>query len=405
MMAQDLLRSIFSDPPREQRQPHEQASPTMPRSAERAKEACWSETARYAWADWTDCTESDDKERIQTASHEAGGSKKRVAQELDDQELVATIENILCQSLMAKAESRPWEAQMDSAMAMLEKSKLQVECAQQAANRAQEAFHATDTHRAEAELQVQKLRETVAQDLGATQEAPNDLTALIQLVKRLAAQVNTNQMPQTAGPILARLQQGLRASAAIRLNTASRSSSISSLSTAQSDQTTQDKIRRSSREREDRRRRGAGYREPAAISQPTNAARWQANRRGQETLNWVLAQSLTSSTATLLRHSTKSPKPHTETPADKASRIIGALTSGNLTKAIAQLTSFVVAPMTENTVQTNKEMLRPKGDPQPQGFDHLASERGWQNAHAERNHATRKTNVPGQGEGCRWQGG
>ena len=36
----------------------------------------------------------------------------------------------------------------------------------------------------------------------------------------------------------------------------------------------------------------------------------------------------------------------------KASQIIGALASGNLTKAMAQMTSFGVAPMTEATVNT-----------------------------------------------------
>ena len=36
--------------------------------------------------------------------------------------------------------------------------------------------------------------------------------------------------------------------------------------------------------------------------------------------------------------------PHTETPAGKASKIIGALASGNLTKAVAQLSFFGVAP-------------------------------------------------------------
>ena len=68
--------------------------------------------------------------------------------------------------------------------------------------------------------------------------------------------------------------------------------------------------------------------------------------------------------------------PQMETSAGKASQIIGALGNGNLTKATAQLTSFGVAPMTEATVKTITEMLRPNDDPLPQGLDHLASGTG-----------------------------
>ena len=39
--------------------------------------------------------------------------------------------------------------------------------------------------------------------------------------------------------------------------------------------------------------------------------------------------------------------PQLESPAGKASKIIGALANGNLTKAMAQLTPLGVAPMTE----------------------------------------------------------
>ena len=45
--------------------------------------------------------------------------------------------------------------------------------------------------------------------------------------------------------------------------------------------------------------------------------------------------------------------------------------SGNLTKPMAQMTSFGVAPMTEATVNTVAGMLRPNGDRVPNGFDHL----------------------------------
>ena len=63
--------------------------------------------------------------------------------------------------------------------------------------------------------------------------------------------------------------------------------------------------------------------------------------------------------------------PHAETPAGKASKTIGALVSGNLTKAMAQMTSFGVALMTEATVNTVTGMLRPYGDQLPNGFDHF----------------------------------
>ena len=45
--------------------------------------------------------------------------------------------------------------------------------------------------------------------------------------------------------------------------------------------------------------------------------------------------------------------------------------SGKLTKAMAQMTSFGVAPMTEATVNPVTGMLRPNGDQLPNGFDHL----------------------------------
>ena len=51
--------------------------------------------------------------------------------------------------------------------------------------------------------------------------------------------------------------------------------------------------------------------------------------------------------------------PQLESPAWRASKIIGALATGNLTKAMAQLTSFGVAPTTDATVNTITEMLRP----------------------------------------------
>ena len=68
--------------------------------------------------------------------------------------------------------------------------------------------------------------------------------------------------------------------------------------------------------------------------------------------------------------------PQLESPAGEASKIIGALANGNLTKAMAQLTSFGVAPMTDATVNTITGMLRPNDDRPPQGLDYLAKEPG-----------------------------
>ena len=83
----------------------------------------------------------------------------------------------------------------------------------------------------EVENRVQKLRELMAQDPEMTQQAPDDLTALIQLTDQLTAQMRPDQVPQAAGPLLAQLQQGLRAFTANRSRTVSRSRSISSGST------------------------------------------------------------------------------------------------------------------------------------------------------------------------------
>ena len=49
------------------------------------------------------------------------------AQELGDQELLTNIKDKLRHAQAAKAESRPWEVQLDSALANLEKAKLQIE--------------------------------------------------------------------------------------------------------------------------------------------------------------------------------------------------------------------------------------------------------------------------------------
>ena len=65
-----------------------------------------------------------------------------------------------------------------------------------------------------------------------------------------------------------------------------------------------------------------------------------------------------------------------ESPTGKASKIIGALANGNLTKAMAQLTSFGVAPTTDATVNTITEMLKPNDDRLLQGLDYLANEPG-----------------------------
>ena len=98
-------------------------------------------------------------------------------------------------------------------------------------DRAQDDLHEAKTHKAEAENRVQKLRELVAEDPEKRQQAPDDLTALIQLTDQLSAQIRPDQVPQAPGPLLAQLQQGLRTSAANRSRTASRSRSISSGST------------------------------------------------------------------------------------------------------------------------------------------------------------------------------
>ena len=64
-----------------------------------------------------------------------------------------------------------------------------------------------------------------------TQQTPDDLTALIQIKDQLTTQLSAEMGPQSTGPLLAQLQQGLRASAANRLRAASRSRSVSSGST------------------------------------------------------------------------------------------------------------------------------------------------------------------------------
>ena len=57
--------------------------------------------------------------------------------------------------------------------------------------------------------------------------------------------------------------------------------------------------------------------------------------------------------------------------ADRASRAIGALKSGNLTKAMTQLMSLGVAPATSDTARTVASMLCPRGDALPTAFEHL----------------------------------
>ena len=125
---------------------------------------------------------------------------KKTARELGDQELLTNIEDKLRHAQAAKAEPRPWEC----ALANLEKAKLQIERAQEKVDRALDDLHAAKTHKAEAENRVQKLRVLVTQD-------------------QLSAQMRPDQVPWAAGPLLAQLQQGLRASAANRSRTASRS--------------------------------------------------------------------------------------------------------------------------------------------------------------------------------------
>ena len=154
---------------------HEQELPAVPGAAERAAEigGRWRigsprqhPTAWASWADWTDSSDADDGERTQTAGLETGGNE-----EDGDHELLTNIEDKLRRAQAAKAESRPWGAQLDSALANLEKAKLQIERAQEKVDRAQDDLHAAKTHEAEAENGVQKLRELVAQDPEMTQEA------------------------------------------------------------------------------------------------------------------------------------------------------------------------------------------------------------------------------------------
>ena len=61
-----------------------------------------------------------------------------------------------------------------------------------------------------------------------TQQTLDDLTALIQITDQLTGQLNAEMGPQSAGPLLAQLQQCLRASTANCSRAASRSRSISS---------------------------------------------------------------------------------------------------------------------------------------------------------------------------------
>ena len=67
---------------------------------------------------------------------------KKTAQDLGDQELLTNIEDKLRHAQALKAESRPWGAQLDSALANLEKAKLQNERAQEKVDRAQDDLHA-----------------------------------------------------------------------------------------------------------------------------------------------------------------------------------------------------------------------------------------------------------------------
>ena len=59
--------------------------------------------------------------------------------------------------------------------------------------------------------------------------------------------------------------------------------------------------------------------------------------------------------------------PRMETPEDKVSKIIVVFTSGNLSMAVAQMTTFGVAPTREATDSTITGMLKPNDDELPQG--------------------------------------
>ena len=74
--------------------------------------------------------------------------------------------------------------------------------AQEKVDRAQDALHTTKTYKAEVGNQVQKLREQVARDQGTTQQAPDDMAALVHLTDQLTAQIRLDQLPQAAGPPL-----------------------------------------------------------------------------------------------------------------------------------------------------------------------------------------------------------
>ena len=81
-------------------------------------------------------------------------------------------------------------------------------------------------------------------------------------------------------------------------------------------------------------------------------------------------------------------RPQIETPAGKASKIIGSFANGYLTKAMAKLTSFGVAPMTDATVNTITGMLRHSDDRRPSGkWDRM-------NPHATRSDAPPQNDGP-----------
>ena len=152
-------------------------------------------------------------------------SQLEAMQELGDQELLTNIEDKLRHAQAAKAESRPQGAQKiwgkRNSRSNAPKKMWTVP----------KTTRMRQRHKAEAENRVEKLRELVAQDPEMTQQAPDDLTALTQPTDQLSAQMRPDQVPQAAGPLLAQLQHGLRASAATRSRTASRSRSTSSGST------------------------------------------------------------------------------------------------------------------------------------------------------------------------------
>ena len=178
-------------------------------------------TAWASWADWTDSTDADDGERTQTAGLGTGGDEEDGAR--------ARRPRALDQH---RGQTPPCSEGRIETVGSPDGQCVGKSGEGETPDRTRPRKGGTsqdDLHKPK--NRVQKLRGLVAQDPEMTQQAPDSLTALIQLTDQLTAQMRPDQVSQAGGPLLAQLQQGLRASAANRSRTASRSQSISSGST------------------------------------------------------------------------------------------------------------------------------------------------------------------------------